>query len=395
VTAVLVGASPFGSRALARLGIPFVLIVQPGESVSQLPVKPVHSMEVAYRDDPAALLRVVPHMTETPVGIFSFTEHGLLPAALLAEALSVPTVSAGAVSRTRHKPTMRMMLRDAVPQPRYGMVTLPVPAGLPFPVILKPEDGVGSDQIHLARGREDVVRVMERQDHRRFMYEEYLDGPEFSVETVTFDGEHTALGVTEKWVEQPRFIELQSVAVAGSATRHADVVATVCTALSALGVRCGAAHTEVKVARGRTYVIETHTRPAGDRIPLITELTSGYDQYELAIRSLLGMDRGAPSTPRYQAAGSRYFTWRAGPVDEVTGIDAARCLPGLEELHVGIRAGDQILHRTNSASRPAFAVAGGQDRTEVIQRLDEVEHRIRLRYRREYSQLSGHLDGSP
>ncbi len=389
MTAVLVGASPFGSKALARLGIPFVLIVQPGESVSRLPVEPVLWMEVAYGDDPTALLRVVPQLTETPVGIFSFTEHGLLPAALLAEALSVPTVPARIVRHTRHKPTMRTVLGDAVPQPRYGTVTLPVPADLPFPVILKPEDGVGSDQIHLAQCREDVVRVMERQADRRFMYEEYLDGPEYSVETVTFDGEHTALGVTEKWVEQPRFIELQSVAVAGSAARYPDVVATACTALSALGVRCGAAHTEVKVARGQTYIIETHTRPAGDRIPLITELTSGYDQYELAIRSVLGQDMGAPRARRCNAAGSRYFSWRAGVVDEVTGIDAARGVPGLEELHVGVQADDQILPRTGNASRPAFAVVSGQDRAEVIERLDEVEHRIRLRYRREYNPLSG------
>ena len=87
--------------------------------------------------------------------------------------------------------------------------------------------------------------------------------------------------------------------------RPEEVIRCVATALTRLGATTGATHTKVKVDGGRVVLIETHTRPGGDRIPRITELVSGYDRYELAIRSVLDPDAPLPSPGQRHAPQSR------------------------------------------------------------------------------------------
>jgi biotin carboxylase len=366
--AVLVGASPFGSSALVACGVPFVLVVPPDEDPGRAKGEPLAVLECDFERDPSAILRLRELYRREIAAAFSFTELGLLPAALLAEAVGAPTVSVATTLRTRHKLLMRRALEGVAAQPRYGILTERAVAMVPLPAVLKPFDEAGSRGIRFAERREDCLEALEEAEGA-LMYEEYLEGPEVSVETVSFEGRHEILGVTEKRTTgPPHFVENGQVSVSSGPRRHERACAATAAVLDRLGVATGAAHTELRLMRGEPYPIETHTRPGGDRIPRITELVTGSDQYELAVRSTLGLGRPERREPRFPAAGIKYFEWSRGVLEAVD-VSRAKDVPGVVEVSVDAAPGAEVGPALDNTERPGFVVVGGPDPEEVERRL--------------------------
>jgi biotin carboxylase len=380
MTAMLIGASPFGSAALGRLGIPFVLIVEPSEDPSRVSTKPLEIVELPYAAAPTSIVEQPSLFQGRHIeAVLSFTEYGLLPAALTAEVLGLRTPSIASVIRTRNKLIMRRSLAGFASQPAFGLLTVEEIERLPYPLVVKPVDGVSSRSVEYV---DDVAHCRELASRQgTWMFESYVDGPEFSIEAVSFARRHTILGITEKSVAGRRcFAELRHIADADSAQRYREVGATVARCLDALGIQFGATHTEVRVVGGEVFIIETHTRPAGERIPRITELVSGYDQYELAIRAVLGMKLPPRPPAKYQSAGSKFLEWRPGIFKAVDRAEECAAHPGVEEVAITATEGDSLSEWRSNDDRPGFIVVGGQSREDVVRKMIEIEEMMTVHY---------------
>jgi hypothetical protein len=143
--------------------------------------------------------------------------------------------------------------------------------------------------------------------------------------------------------------------------------------LDALGVDRGASHTEVKVEDGRVQVIETHTRAGGDRIPLLTRLVTGLDQYELAVRSVLPGATAAEPRPRFAHAAVHYFPWEDAVLAGHNDPDHCRDLDGVVELELRARPGDHLPVWRHSHERPGHVVVGAASREQLHARVPAVE----------------------
>lgn len=375
---VLIGSKPAeGYRTLARLGIPFVWVVDPVDGPLPEAEGVVDVLEVPFKSDPVALLgRSLPHRVDA---VFSFTEMGSLPAALLSEALRLPTVPVRAVVRARHKLLMRQALAADADALAFGVVGSNDPAPADFPVITKPADGTGSQGVEYVP---DAATYRERSAALTgAMWEHYVGGTEYSLEAVSSAGVHRILGVTAKQTTgRPYFVETGHEVPASLNPEEDQAIRTsVLRCLDALEITTGGSHTEVKVENGRVTVIETHTRPGGDRIPLLTRLVAGVDQYELAIRSVLPQVEAAETAPRYKYAAVRYFPWQGVTVDGVDGLERCRAMPGVEELVVEVADGAAVPVWRYSHERPGHVVVGADDRDELRQRLAAVDEAVRPR----------------
>ncbi|MER6472410.1 ATP-grasp domain-containing protein [Streptomyces collinus] len=372
---VLVGARPAeGHATLTRLGIPFVWIIDPGEPLPQTGPGVLAVHRAPYRDDPTCLLEV-PLPRET-AAVLSFTEFGLLPAALLCEALGLVSVSVGAVLRTRDKLLMRRVLRSTCPGPAFGIVGEDEPDADAFPLIAKPVRGAGSRGLHYIARPADYPAL--RDELRGLLWERYIRGPEYSVEAVSGEDGHRILGVTAKRTSgRPRFIEIghETPAPLDPVVRG-RIEECVRRCLDALGVDRGASHTEVKVEDGLVHVIETHTRAGGDRIPLLTRLVTGLDQYELAVRSALPGATAAEPQPRFAHAAVHYFPWEEAVLAGHADTDRCRALDGVVELEVHARAGDRLPLWQHSHQRPGHVVVGADSRDELHARVRTVEQAL-------------------
>jgi biotin carboxylase len=375
---VLIGSKPAeGYQTLARMGLPYVWVVDPVDGPLPDAEGFVQILEVPFKSEPEAVLsRVLPAGVQA---VISFTEMGSLPAALLSEALGLPTVPVRAVLRARHKLLMRRLLAGDPDALAFGVVGVDDPAGADFPVIVKPADGTGSMGVEYVP---DAATYAERAGALAgAMWEHYLGGAEYSVEAVSSGGVHRILGVTAKQTTgKPYFVETGHEVPATLTPEDSQAIRTsVLRCLDALEITTGGSHTEVKVENGRAVVIETHTRPGGDRIPLLTRLVGGADQYELSIRALLPPIEAAEESPRHKYAAVHYFPWQDVTIAGVDNLEQCRALPGVEELVVQVADGAAVPVWRYSHERPGHVVVGADSRDELRERLAAVTREIRPR----------------
>ncbi|HEU5226167.1 MAG TPA: ATP-grasp domain-containing protein [Ktedonobacteraceae bacterium] len=378
MTSLLIGSIPWeGTATLSALDIPFILLVDPVDRPYRIEGKPISIVEVPFKADPLCVLKLP--FAESITSVFSFTELGLLPAALLAEALHIATVPVASVLQTRNKLFMRRTLMGKMEQPGFGLVHQSNAQDIPYPVIVKPLDSSGSRGIEYI---DDPTTFEQLIGGDLCLWEQYVDGPEFSVEAVTWEGQHQILGITEKITTgAPNFVEVGHRVPAQLSPQAAqEITATVCRCLDLLQVDKGATHTEVKYADSQVMVIETHTRAGGDRIPLLTKLVSGYDQYELAVCSILGRSTPAVGEKKFKCATVQYFRWPEGRIASIDGVEDCQVLPGVIEIEVKVKPGDHMPLFKHSHDRPGFVVVGGDSFAEVEARVAAVEKLIKISY---------------
>lgn len=144
---------------------------------------------------------------------------------------------------------------------------------LKLPVIAKPTDRSGSRAITKIEKIEElpeaIKNAIENSFEKRAIVEEYIDGDEFSVEGITYNGKHEFLTITRKATSgAPHFIETGHIEPAGiSKEKQEEIENVVRKALDALEITNSATHTEFKITpKGEIRIIEIGARMGGDCI---------------------------------------------------------------------------------------------------------------------------------
>jgi hypothetical protein len=205
--------------------------------------------------------------------------------------------------------------------------------------------------------------------------EEYIDGPEFSVESFSFGGRHVIIAVTEKFVEEASFTELGHVLPARIPPAQEDEIRhAVCRFLDHLGVRDGVGHTEVRIGVRGPAVIEAHNRPGGDAIADLVAGAYGIDVVSYALgwpfRLLPELpDRPAPK----QAASTRFLVSPvSGTVTAVDGADVVRAQPDVLSLQLSAKVGERVRPVHDNWDRLGLIAVTGADGDAALARGAEV-----------------------
>ncbi|TDD38267.1 ATP-grasp domain-containing protein [Saccharopolyspora elongata] len=296
-------------------------------------------------------------------GVLTSCDYYLPAAAKAAERLGLPGAPPDAVERACSKDLTRKALREAgVPGPAFALAETAsgleeAAEALGYPLVIKPVDlcaGMfvrrvdGPDQLREAHNELLEFPVNARGQRRNpvVLLEELLTGPEVSVETVTFRGETTVVGVTDKSVAgQPWFVESGHMfpAALDAATEEA-VAETAVAAVEALGLDNVVGHTEVKLTPQGPRVVEVNPRPAGNQITELIRRVTGIDLAAVYAQIALGekpdlhrVDTGAAS-----AAISFLLPPREGTIAEIGGVAELAADPAVVDWVVkdpGHRAG--------------------------------------------------------
>ncbi|RQO31939.1 hypothetical protein DBR32_03795 [Taibaiella sp. KBW10] len=165
-----------------------------------------------------------------------------------------------------------------------------------FPLIVKPIDRSGSlgvCKVDNAIGLEQAVKeAITYSFQKKCVVEEFIEGKEVSVESISWKGNHKVLAITDKVVtKEPYFVELAhhqpAVHQQGILDRIEDITEAV---LNAVNVEYGAGHTELMITpEGKIYVIEIGARMGGDFIGShLVQLSTEYDFLKAVIEVALG-----------------------------------------------------------------------------------------------------------
>ncbi|MGW1073102.1 ATP-grasp domain-containing protein [Streptomyces sp. NPDC002537] len=241
-------------------------------------------------------------------------------------------------------------------------------AGLP--VVLKPRDGSASEGITIVRDA-DGVRAA-RQDIAarpgRLLAEEFLDGPEFSVETHSADGRHEVLAVTEKFTGE-HSVEIGHVVPArvGADDRAALETATRAF-LDTIGLTEGPAHTEIILTPRGPRVVESHNRPGGDGIVDLVRHVCGVDVRDLLAAQVAGAPAPTAGTDPAGAAATWFLTAAPGIATEVSGWETAAGMPGVTDVSPAVTAGDTVTPLRGSGDRCGSVTAVAATPDEALDR---------------------------
>ncbi|TMR07957.1 siderophore biosynthesis protein, partial [Nonomuraea turkmeniaca] len=138
--------------------------------------------------DPRALIDTVEQLGR-PDAIFSNSDHLQVETALAAAYFGLPGKDWRACVAAKNKFLMRRKLLEAGVE-RVRSVRLapgdPVPGDLPYPVVLKPREGVASEDVILVERdlAGAVAAVRRRRPGAALVVEEYLEGPLRTLETL-------------------------------------------------------------------------------------------------------------------------------------------------------------------------------------------------------------------
>lgn len=257
-----------------------------------------------------------------------------------------------------------------------------IPSGLPpkilFPLIIKPRDAYSSRGVYKCSSRDDLnAHIAESRSFSSngdVLLEEFIDGREYSVEAVTYQGVTTIIQFTEKFITPyPNTVETAHLQPAGlSIPEKESITSLVKSTLEALGIKNSASHTEVIMTKSRPGVIETGARLGGDFISsYLTKSSTGVSMDKAAIQIALGQQPDINVTFR-KFSMIKYVELPAGKtVKEVMPCDDIRKLPGVVFLFVFVSPGDRTEPLKHSGLRPACVIVESDNKEDLLHKATE------------------------
>ncbi|MFJ1751928.1 ATP-grasp domain-containing protein [Kitasatospora sp. NPDC088134] len=305
--------------------------------------------------------------------VFSSREYAQEGAAAVAAALGLPGNPPEVVATVRRKDRCRAALSAAgFRQPAVRLCHDAAQARefadeVAGPWIVKPRDAMGSIGVALARtpgALDDAVTALPGTGP--FLVEEYVHGPEFSVEGVLAAGRPVVLAVTAKHVTPPPlFVELAHALPAPVDPEvRRGLAEGAAAAVTALGLRHGVFHVEAWWTPDGPVLGEVHTRFGGDWIHLMLEHVLDADVSDAVLRDLLGLpvpDLVPPAAAPGRGAAVLFPTPPPGTVAALHGWDRLADLPGVLHADPQLSPGDTVPPLTDSAARRGVLVTSAED----------------------------------
>ncbi len=173
-----------------------------------------------------------------------------------------------------------------------------------YPVIVKPTDRSGSRGVCRVDNEERIVEAVNRAISESFekkaIIEEYIEGDEYSVEGISYRGNHKILAITKKiTTDAPFYIEKGQIEPAPlDELIRKKIIQITAHALDSLDVKNGASHTEIRInSNERITIMEVASRMGGDCIGSdLVRFTTGIDYVKAVIDIACGKEPDLSST---------------------------------------------------------------------------------------------------
>ena len=223
-------------------------------------------------------------------------------------------------------------------------------------------------------------RAMNESRDKSVMIEQFIEGPEFSVEIIVWQGEAHVLTVTDKkTTEAPYFVELgHNQPSVFPEEMQARLKETAVAGVKALGLDNCAAHAELKLMDGEPYLMEIGARLGGDFISTeLTHLSTGVDMVAAAIDVALGVEPDLSPKETPKGVCIRYFTPQPGRLTAINHLELLND-SHVYDTEIYHQVGDVIPEVRSSLDRSGHVIVTAPTVQEAIKRADEIISKVKF-----------------
>lgn len=304
------------------------------------------------------------------------TDMPMRTVAAVAKEMNLIGIDEETALKTTNKAEMRKALQvNNVPIPKFYVVSnkdeyKDVVKQFNVPFIVKPADSSGSRGIFEVKDIHNEDLIVEAYEYCHpfsrvgdVVVEEYMEGPEVSVETLTVNGECHVIQITDKLTTgAPHYVEMGHSQPTMLSKEIAEQISKVAKAANkAIGIKNGPSHTEIIVTKQGPKIVELGARLGGDNITThLVPLSTGVDMVECCIKIALGE---IPDIKKKWNKGSaiRYFEQHAGVIDSIEGVDKAEEIDGVQQISIVHGVGEEVTEINSSGERMGFVIAQDVD----------------------------------
>jgi biotin carboxylase len=343
-------------------------------------------VKIDCSDPVAAAATLVDLAATTSIdAIIPVDDAGVVIAALASQSLGLPHNPPEAAAATRDKEAMRIALsRGEVPQPSFAAIARGQDAteaaiSIGFPLVVKPLSLSGSRGVIRVESHDRLAAVIERvlaiaseagEGGGRVLLEQFVPGPEVALEGMVWSGTLEVLAIFDKpdHPDGPYFEETIYVTPTQLDRVTQDEIARVTqAAITAIGLREGPIHAELRVNGPKPFVIEVAGRSIGGicgRALSFGLLDTSLET--LILRHALGRrHRGLHRTAR--ASGVMMLPIRGqGTLTAIGGIDEAGRVEGVDAIEITTPIGAQLRQVPEADRYLGFVFASGPEPADVV-----------------------------
>ncbi|MEA2889973.1 MAG: hypothetical protein QOI05_766 [Bradyrhizobium sp.] len=346
-----------------RLGIDVVLIADEIPTFVRAVVK---DFAVVKTSDYPAVIAAADALSRkhTLSAVANWSEKDTIVRNMVARRLNLPGMTEEAALLCRDKVAMRRALET---RPDLIPLFYPVQSAgdlqkaieyIGFPGILKPAAGSASRGIFKINSSEDGNRALRELERivvstrdsvfsgfdGKFIYEEFLDGPEVSVEGYSTPGGIDVVGITDKWMSEPFSLEERFIFPSiKPQVLQDEIIRKAKDVVKALGIVNSTFHLEGRCTRRGFKLLECAARPPGECIAThLIPMSMMTNHVDNSILASMGIRPAAINKPMFYASHYILFAKRAGIFAGLEGLEEAAKIPCIEHLKVFLDRGDVV-----------------------------------------------------
>lgn len=316
------------------------------------------------------------------------TDKPLVMMAKVAEYLKLPFFSLQTATNSTDKLLMKDIFRNNNIPCAKGFIVENIDEliEINYPVIVKPRDNSGSRGVIYCKDKNEIAKAineaMQFTKNNNVLIEEFIEGKEYSVESVHFQNETKVIQFTEKITTSlPYNVELghnQPAYLSSSEKTHIEYL--ISEIAQALGFVNCASHTELKINERGIFIIETSPRLGGDYITShLVPLSTGINIENILLQIAVGF---LPEVNEFKNNYSiiRFLNFNTGKIKSLNLPDSPCLFWDAEHFSIDIKEGDNVPEIKNSLNRYGDVIFQSDTVSNVNYKLDsflkDIENRV-------------------
>jgi isopentenyl diphosphate isomerase/L-lactate dehydrogenase-like FMN-dependent dehydrogenase/biotin carboxylase len=309
----------------------------------------------------------------TPISaVLTVGTDASMSVAAVANALNLPGIKFEDAEAATNKIKMRMRLRDNnVPCPDFYPVwslsdAKKACSKLGFPVVIKPSNNMGARGVMRVDNKNQLSDAFQYAKNAspsgELIIEDYMNGPELSIDAVIYNGDITITGVADRIIEYPPYFVETGHTMPSQLPEEVqqDACDVMKRGIKALGINLGCAKGDIKITESGPKVGEIAARLSGGFMSAYTyPLSTGVDLMRAAIEIALGKEPGNLDPIMHRVCIERAIIVKPGIVQRITGLEEALKIDGIEEIFINAKPGDKVVQPRSNVEKSGNIIAVG------------------------------------